>query len=146
MSLCLPISVKGVLIEDGAVVLLENGRDEWELPGGRLEPDESPEDCVAREFMEELGAAVLVGPILSSWVYEPLPDRRVFLVAYHVSRSDPTGLTVSAEHRRAKWWPLTALPDDRLPNGYARAITMSAASAHRGVTAPQPNTAHPIRG
>ena len=31
-----PVSIKGVLVEAGRVVLLENERDEWELPGGRL--------------------------------------------------------------------------------------------------------------
>ena len=33
-----PVSIKGILVEAGWVVLLENERDEWELPGGRLEP------------------------------------------------------------------------------------------------------------
>ena len=27
-----PVSIKGVLVEAGRVVLLENERDEWELP------------------------------------------------------------------------------------------------------------------
>jgi 8-oxo-dGTP diphosphatase len=35
MAEFLPISIKGVLIEDSKVVLLENERGEWELPGGR---------------------------------------------------------------------------------------------------------------
>ena len=30
----------------------------WSLPGGRLEPDETPEDCVRREIGEELGFAL----------------------------------------------------------------------------------------
>ena len=50
-----PVSIKGVLVEAGRVVLLENERDEWELPGGRLEPGEAPETCLVREFAEELG-------------------------------------------------------------------------------------------
>ena len=36
-------------------MLLENERGEWELPGGRLEPGETPHACLAREFAEELG-------------------------------------------------------------------------------------------
>jgi hypothetical protein len=31
-----PVSVKGVAIQDGKVLLLENERNEWELPGGKL--------------------------------------------------------------------------------------------------------------
>ena len=55
-----PVSIKGVLVEAGRVVLLENERDEWELPGGRLEPGEAPETCLVREFAEELCAVVEV--------------------------------------------------------------------------------------
>jgi 8-oxo-dGTP pyrophosphatase MutT (NUDIX family) len=47
-----PVSVKGVLLGEEGVVLLENERREWELPGGRLEVGESPEECVVREIRE----------------------------------------------------------------------------------------------
>jgi ADP-ribose pyrophosphatase YjhB (NUDIX family) len=33
----LPVSVKGVVLDEEKVILLENERGEWELPGGRLE-------------------------------------------------------------------------------------------------------------
>ncbi len=47
-----PVSVKGVTVQDGRVLLLENKRAEWELPGGKLELGE---DCVVREIGEETG-------------------------------------------------------------------------------------------
>ncbi|MEV6136524.1 NUDIX hydrolase [Nocardia sp. NPDC051990] len=40
------ISIKGVVVRDGRVLLLKNEREEWELPGGRIEPGETPEECV----------------------------------------------------------------------------------------------------
>ncbi|HEY1623669.1 MAG TPA: hypothetical protein VGG16_07700 [Streptosporangiaceae bacterium] len=36
MPVSVPVPVKGVAVQDGAVLLLENERPEWELPGGKL--------------------------------------------------------------------------------------------------------------
>jgi ADP-ribose pyrophosphatase YjhB (NUDIX family) len=51
-----PVSIKGVLFIDKKVVLLLNDRDEWELPGARLEKGETPEACLQRELNENSAA------------------------------------------------------------------------------------------
>jgi 8-oxo-dGTP pyrophosphatase MutT (NUDIX family) len=56
-----PASVKGVVIRDERVLLLRNEREEWELPGGKLELGEDPAKCVAREIYEETGWHVTAG-------------------------------------------------------------------------------------
>ncbi|MBK8160008.1 MAG: NUDIX domain-containing protein [Rhodospirillaceae bacterium] len=67
--------MKGVLLVANEVVLLKNERDEWELPGGRLEAGEEPDLCLAREITEELGIAVRVADLLDCWRYPVLADR-----------------------------------------------------------------------
>src|SRR5579859_3599473 len=62
-----PVSVKGVAVQDGKVLLLENERNEWELPGGKLELGEDPPGCVVREIIEETGWQVSAGPLLDCW-------------------------------------------------------------------------------
>jgi 8-oxo-dGTP pyrophosphatase MutT (NUDIX family)/GNAT superfamily N-acetyltransferase len=122
-----PVSVKGVLFEHGRVVLLENERGEWELPGGRLEPGETPAACLAREFAEEIGVGVSVETILDSWVYEVLPQREVLILAYGVRRGGNTALSLSGEHRQLGLFAPGELADLAMADGYRRSVRAWAA-------------------
>jgi ADP-ribose pyrophosphatase YjhB (NUDIX family) len=124
-----PVSIKGVLLERGRAVLLENERAEWELPGGRLEAGEDPAICLARECAEELGIKVAVKTILDTWVYEELPARRVVIVTYGVERIDHMALRLSHEHRRLGTFALDELDRLPMPEGYRRSIRAWAAMA-----------------
>lgn len=124
-----PVSVKGVAADaSGHVVLLLNERDEWELPGGRLEPsDDSPESAVVREVQEETGWRVEAGPLLDTWIYQPLPetlpDRRVLIVTYGCTLSTTdTAPIVSQEHSQVGLFTAEQIRGLRMPNGYKRSI------------------------
>lgn len=121
-----PVSVKAVVGPPGHVVLLHNERDEWELPGGRLEvADPSPQQCVEREVAEELGLTVEAEPWpLHTWLYQPVPDRVVLVVAYRCSLVGewPTALGHSDEHDDVGLFAVDALADLALPEGYRSAI------------------------
>jgi len=117
-----PVSIKAVLIHVDRVVLLRNERNEWGLPGGRLEPGESPEDGLKREIREELGAAATIGPILDCWVYPVLPDRPVVIVTYGAMLPRAEGLAVSDEHSDLRLAPLGEIDRLPMPEGYRRSI------------------------
>jgi 8-oxo-dGTP pyrophosphatase MutT (NUDIX family) len=117
-----PVSVKGVVIRDAAVVLLKNERDEWELPGGKLEPSESPESCVAREIDEELRLAIRPDSILDSWIYTIVPGTHVLILTYGCSETSERQAVLSPEHKQLRWFPLAEVDSLRMPEGYKASI------------------------
>ena len=118
------VSVKGVVLDSQKrVLLLRNERDEWELPGGRIEIGESPEDCVAREIFEETQWKVATGPILDTWMYYINEvERHVFIVTYGcypVSDIDPV---LSDEHKEISLFARSEVEGLHMPDGYKRSI------------------------
>jgi 8-oxo-dGTP diphosphatase len=121
-----PLSVKGVVLHRGRVLLLVNERDEWDLPGGRPEAGEDHRAALAREVREETGLSVDIGALLDEHLFEVLPQRFVRIVAFGCTLSGSANVTLSHEHSGAHWLPVDELAlsiaGRRLPAGYLGAI------------------------
>jgi 8-oxo-dGTP pyrophosphatase MutT (NUDIX family) len=126
-----PISVKGVVVQDGRVLLLRNEREEWELPGGKLQRDETPEQCLAREIIEETEWTVTTGPILDSWLYHiAVVNKDVFIVTYGCYPTSDTAPMVSCEHTEVGLFTEAQVPDLTMPAGYKRSVATWFALLH----------------
>ncbi|BAH54239.1 NTP pyrophosphohydrolase [Rhodococcus opacus B4] len=95
--------VAAAIIVDGRLLLAQRTRPPelaglWELPGGKAEAGESPEDALRRELREELGVEVSGGDRIGDDV--PLPDGRV-LRAYRVELV--SGTPAALDHAELRW-------------------------------------------
>ena len=123
-----PVSVKGVVFQDANVVLLKNEREEWELPGGKLELGESPEGCVVREIEEELGLCVRIGPVLDTWVYHIHEGIDVLIITYGCYSHAFFKVKYSREHTGVGTFSLDEVRTLTMPEGYKKSIRAWSAS------------------
>ena len=78
------IDVAAALVfRDGKLLITQRHADAhlgglWEFPGGKREPGETFEQCLARELREELGIEVEVGELVQSLTHA-YPDKTVHL-------------------------------------------------------------------
>jgi 8-oxo-dGTP pyrophosphatase MutT (NUDIX family) len=118
------ISIKGVVLDSAErVLLLKNERDEWELPGGRIEIGETPEECVAREVSEETQWKVHAGPILDTWMYYiDVAEKHVFIVTYGCFPESDIEPVLSNEHKEVGLFSSPEVDRLTIPDGYRRSI------------------------
>ncbi len=109
--------VAGVIRDVRGRILLARrteGRDLaglWEFPGGKVEPDETPDAALSRELREELGIEAIAGkPVLC--VPLDSPGKRLLLDVREVAF---TGTPRGLEGQALAWVPLHKLPDYPMP-------------------------------
>lgn len=76
----------------------------WEFPGGKIEPGETPQQCLARELHEELGITVVVHEAIAenSHIYTRYDDHiSIRLLAYRVEHI--SGDFNPVDHDQLQW-------------------------------------------
>ena len=72
----------------------------WEFPGGKIEPDETPEESLVRELAEEMGIIVKVGEHFYTNQHD-YGEKQIMLSAYFCSLSE--GELTLNDHDAIKW-------------------------------------------
>jgi mutator protein MutT len=113
--------VAGILMEKGKF-LVEKRRDDEdadpgyvEIPGGHVEKDETLEDALRREMMEELGIRVEMAKLVQRSLYTATNGERGRIHYFHVEKW--TGKIASKEAEQVYWESdvanLSIMPDRR---------------------------------
>lgn len=101
-----PRKVTAAVIEKEGKILIARRRrgshleGKWEFPGGKMEPGETPEECLRRELREEFGVEAEVGEFICS---SPYDYGHIFieLLAYRVKRVEG-GFSLNS-HAEIRW-------------------------------------------
>ncbi len=108
--------VQAVILRDGppAELLLSIRSDlfGWELPGGSVEPGESPQQALLREVREETGLEVEIEAHVGDWIRDGF---RPHLARVYRCRVTAGRLTPSSETPRLAWFEALAPPEGLFP-------------------------------
>ena len=90
------IATTAIIYHGGKILIGRRRRDgRWELPGGKIDPGETPEACIVREINEELDLDVRIerflgivegmyrGILMKVWAYVTVCDNPAAAVKVH---------------------------------------------------------------
>ena len=118
--------VAAIIIKDGEVFATQRGYGEfkgwWEFPGGKMEPEESPQEALKREICEELDAEVEVRELLETveWDY---PNFHLTMHCFicsllseslHLNEHEAATWLTHETLRSVKWLPADEILLDRI--------------------------------
>ena len=94
-----------VIVNDGMLLIAKRKPmarlpNLWELPGGKVEPNEAPEECLIREIKEEFDINITVGEYLGSNIHA-YDFGTIELMAYRSNWED--GDLILKDHDEIRW-------------------------------------------
>jgi 8-oxo-dGTP pyrophosphatase MutT (NUDIX family) len=124
-----PVSIKGIVIENNKVWLRFNQRNEWELPGGKMDEGEQPEETCIREIKEELGMIVKIKDIVQAHLYtikvSKDESKGVMVISYKCELVDKVGdFELEWEEGKAEFgqFALEEIDSINMPDFYKESI------------------------
>lgn len=103
------VGIKAAIVRNSTILALKStAHGYWDLPGGRIDDDESIEQTLRREIMEEIGVSqgVQIGKIVCAIRVANAKLKEgggLVLIAYNVMIPEDAEITLSDEHSELQW-------------------------------------------
>jgi 8-oxo-dGTP diphosphatase len=116
------VGVKAAILHEGKVLLLRESTayldgaeaGKWDLPGGRIEKEETLDAALAREVGEETGLRVLRGDLLGA--YDGFPvirgEKCHVVRLYFLCETASPQVTLSGDHDQHQWIDPHVIPSE----------------------------------
>ncbi|HLY08492.1 MAG TPA: NUDIX domain-containing protein [Planctomycetota bacterium] len=89
-------SAFAIILQDEQILLVKaRAKENWQLPGGRLEPGETPADALIREVLEETGLDAVPRRLTGTYRREDGTVARIYETRAKGSLSGPRGEIVA---------------------------------------------------
>ena len=120
-----PVSAKAVVLSDGKILVLRQQNGNWDLPGGKVNDNESVTEALVREVWEETRLAVVPVDLLTSSM-KPRPHAEDLLVMSYLceirEQTEELVVQLSDEHVAYQLIELSEALTLPMHQHYARAL------------------------
>ncbi len=114
-DIALPLSLVIVMHAGKVLMIFNRWRQEWELPGGMIEPLETPREAALRELNEETGITAAGLNFQARTLFSlKRPDRLEYAAVFSVLLNDVPELTVNDEASAFLWWAPSPHSEDNM--------------------------------
>ncbi len=108
--------VAGLILRDSKILVCQRRRDDthsmqWEFPGGKIEPGETPQEALKRELHEELGIECTIGRELFRSRHSYRGSNPQLLLIFFQALVDHTAQMQNLVFEGFEWAEPSALPN-----------------------------------
>ena len=134
------VAQKVIIEKEGKILLVRSPGvlgAKWELPGGRLNKDELPQEGVKREVFEELGVEIVLQGVvqITTFVHPKDGDHLVVVYSAQLKKPNQEFVLEQAEIGAVKWISAVQLQEQIIWPELLKAIEIFFKAQEKGLSA-----------